>query len=579
MNTLRARPSLLTPWLLAGSLWLMTAWFFPFFPQLGSPNELSRLYLTRAIVDDGSFSLDGPVSRYGEITDLADYQGRFYSDKAPGVGLAGVPVYVIAKALAGWDADAISTATLLRLLRIFLSGLPTAATVLLLFFLLAKLGLSRNKALVLSAAYGFGTIAFPYGVLLFGHQAGALCLVGAFSLVERQGRNPSRLAPLAAGFCLGAALLFEYTTLLLVVPLALYAVTSSKHRLRETGMGIAGSIGPLLLLALYNWSCFSNPLSLGYAHLAQRSFAELHGRGLWGMVTPSFRRLGVIMASPTRGLLFFSPWLLLALPGLIIGIARPTSPRSRAACIYIAAGTLFYLFFSMSLQLSAWGWSLGPRHLAPLIPFLVLAIGQLLQADGPSARWTERALLTLVPLSIVAVVLPTAVFGGFPPDFNNPLADFTLPLLISGCLSPSVCTSLGLTAAWAAVPFWIALAALVAWLFSLSSRRRAVKIICLLLALGLLALIFGISGPADQREMRALNWAGRDILRCEAQSTAIPGNGILASQKFEPSTFVPGEKIESGLPLAVVWAAKSPVMSGLRVIDSSWTAVMIPSSP
>ena len=55
----------------------------------------------------------------------------------------------------------------------------------------------------------------------------------------------------------------------------------------------------------------------------------------------------------------------------------------------------------MSLQLSAWGWSLGPRHLAPLIPFLVIAIGRLLQTDGSSARWTERALLMLVPLSIV----------------------------------------------------------------------------------------------------------------------------------------------------------------------------------
>ncbi|HUU01349.1 MAG TPA: hypothetical protein VM425_07930 [Myxococcota bacterium] len=516
MTTLRARPSLLTPWLLAGSLWLMTAWFFPFFPQLGSPNELSRLYLTRAIVDDGSFSLDGPISRYGAITDLATYKGRYYSDKAPGIGLSGVPVYVVAKALAGWNADAISTATLLRLLRIFLSGLPTAATVLLLFFLLGRLGLSENKVLFLSAAYGFGTIAFPYGVLLFGHQASALCLVGAFSLIERQGRNPGRLTPLAAGFCLGAALLFEYTTLLLVVPLALYAVISSPRRGRDTGMGIAGSIGPLLLLALYNWSCFSNPLSLGYAHLAQRSFAELHGRGLLGMVTPSFRRLGVIMASPTRGLLFFSPWLLLALPGLIIGIARPTSPRSRAACICIAAGTLFYLLFSMSLQLSAWGWSLGPRHLAPLIPFLVLAIGHLLQADFSPARWTARALLVLVPLSIVAVVLPTAVFGGFPPDFNNPLADFTLPLLISGCLSPSVGTSLGLTAAWAAVPFWISLTALVAWLFRLSKERRAVKLLSLLLALGLLVLIFTARGPADPLEMQALRWASRDVLRCNS---------------------------------------------------------------
>ncbi len=523
MTELRARPSRLTPWILAGCLWLMTAWFFPFFPRLGSPNELSRLYLTRAIVDDGSFSLDGPISRYGEITDLAGYNGRFFSDKAPGIGLAGVPIYVVAKAFAGWDSGAISNETLLRLLRIGLSGLPAAATLVLLFFLLGRLGLSRNKALFLSAAYGFGTIAFPYGVLLFGHQASALCLLSAFALIVRQDADPKRLTPMATGLCLGAALLFEYTTLLLVVPLASYAVFCSKRRLRDTGLGIAGALGPLLLLAAYNWSCFSNPLSLGYAHLAHRSFAELHARGLWGMVTPSFGRLGVIMASPTRGLLFFSPWLILALPGLIIGIARPVSRLLRAAFICVAVGTVFYLLFSMSLQLSAWGWSLGPRHLTPLMPFLVLAIGRLFRSADFSARWTERALLALVPLSIVALSLPTAVFGGFPPDFSNPLADFTLPLLLSGCLSPSLGTSLGLSAAWAAVPFWIALAALIAWLFAQSKQTRFVKLVCLLATLGLLALMFAVRGRPEQAERRTLRWAAGDILQCDLR----PGGNSL----------------------------------------------------
>ncbi len=181
----------------------MTIWFFPFFPNLGSPNELTRLYLTRAIVDDGSFSIDGPVSRYGHITDLAKADGRLYSDKAPGISLAGLPVYIVAKALVGWDAAGISNSSLLRLMRIFLAGLPTAAIVVLLFFLLGRLELSRNRRLFLAGAYGLGTIAFPYGVLLFGHQLATLCLVGAFSLIERNNRRPTWLAPLLAGCLLG----------------------------------------------------------------------------------------------------------------------------------------------------------------------------------------------------------------------------------------------------------------------------------------------------------------------------------------------------------------------------------------
>lgn len=515
MKQLRARPSRYTPWLLAAGLWLMTAWFFPFFPRLGSPNELSRLYLTRAIVDHGSFSLDGPVASYGEITDLARADGHFYSDKAPGIGIVGVPVYLVAKALAGWDAAAISNATLLRLERIFLSGLPAAATVGLLFFLLLGVGLARNKALFLAAAYGFGTIAFPYGVLLFGHQASAVCLVAAFSLVEKQAKNPRPLNPLLAGLGLGMALLFEYTTLLLVVPLVTYAVISSKQRLKDLELGIAGALGPLLLLAVYNWACFSNPLSVGYAHLAHRSFAELHGRGLLGMVTPSLRRLGVITLSPTRGLLFFSPWLVLALPGLFFGIWRPAFLRERVAFACVAAATLMYLLFAMSLQLAAWGWSLGPRHLAPLIPFLVLSVGRLVRTDGSASSWTQRALMTLVPLSIVAVVLPTVVFGGFPPDFSNPLAEFCLPLLLSGCLSPSIGTGLGLDAAWAAVPFLMGLAVLLVWIFQLLVMRPWIKLLCLLFAAGLFGLMLTLGAPAGDQHARILVWAGRDVMQCD----------------------------------------------------------------
>ncbi len=140
--------------------------------------------------------------------------------------------------------------------------------------------------------------------------------------------------------------------------------------------------------------------------------------------------------------------------------ANDSIPDTGSAWIAISAASLLYLLFAMSLSLSAWGWSLGPRHLCPLIPFWVLAIGYLLRQPIKYSKWVERTLLVLVPLSVITIVLPTAVFGGFPPDFSNPLADFTVPLLGAGCLAPSTGTALGLTPGWPALPFWLATASL-----------------------------------------------------------------------------------------------------------------------
>jgi hypothetical protein len=501
---------------LGGAIGLMTIWFFPFFPKLGSPNELTRLYLTRAIVDDGSFSIDGPVSRYGHITDLAKAGGRLYSDKAPGVSIAGLPVYIVAKALVGWDAAGISNSSLLRLMRIFIAGLPTAAIVVLLFFLLGRLELSRNRRLFLAGAYGLGTIAFPYGVLLFGHQLASLCLVGAFTLIERNNRKPTWLAPLFAGCLLGCALLCEYTTILLVIPIAVYAVWSSSTKMRNIFLGLLGGLFPLGLLAFYHTLCFSGPFSTGYAHLAHKSFAQVHDQGLWGLVTPSFSRLLVILASPTKGLWFFSPWLILALPGLVAAFIKPKYPRLQPAWIAISAASILYLLFAMSLQLSAWGWSLGPRHLCPLIPFWVLSIGYLYRQPIKYSKWVERTLLVLVPLSIIAIVLPTAVFGGFPPDFSNPLADFTVPLLGAGCLAPSIGTWLGLSPGWAGLPFWLATAGLLIWLVKSVQIPAKEKVLCLGLSALFVTLLLTIKGPVQPAEQRSLEWVKQDILRCDS---------------------------------------------------------------
>src|SRR5207302_8294294 len=76
-------------------IFLLLLFCFTYFPpRWGDWNQSSRLDLVLAIVDDHSLTID----RYAENTgDYAYFEGHYYSDKAPGTALLGVPAYAIYK--------------------------------------------------------------------------------------------------------------------------------------------------------------------------------------------------------------------------------------------------------------------------------------------------------------------------------------------------------------------------------------------------------------------------------------------------------------------------------------------------
>src|SRR5512147_3190989 len=81
----------LAPWrrgwrweLLLGVLVLVLLGYTRMFPEVSVPNERTRVYLTMAMVDQGSLSIDEPMHRFGPLLDRAKRDGRYYTDKAPG---------------------------------------------------------------------------------------------------------------------------------------------------------------------------------------------------------------------------------------------------------------------------------------------------------------------------------------------------------------------------------------------------------------------------------------------------------------------------------------------------------------
>src|SRR5262245_57034982 len=60
------------------------------YSAISVPNERTRMYLTVALVDHGTFAIDAPLQRFGRVYDLARFGGHYYTDKAPGASLLAV---------------------------------------------------------------------------------------------------------------------------------------------------------------------------------------------------------------------------------------------------------------------------------------------------------------------------------------------------------------------------------------------------------------------------------------------------------------------------------------------------------
>jgi hypothetical protein len=146
---------------------------------------------------------------------------------------------------------------------------------------------------------------------------------------------------------------------------------------------------PLLLLGAYQAVAFGAPWRTGYAGQAF-GFGAHVGPGLIG-----------VLCSPTRGLLTYVPWVLLAAAGLALGARR--EPLAAAA---LAGATSIVLIHACWNDWPG-GWGYGPRLVTDALPLLAFGLAALM-IDRSRPRWT---IPTLVVTAVFAAWL--AWLGAF----------------------------------------------------------------------------------------------------------------------------------------------------------------------
>lgn len=418
------RPDLLLIAFLAVAL----ASVFPYFPEIRSANELSRLYLTLALVDDHTSSIDGPLTRYGDISDKAVREERFYSDKAPGMAFVALPFVWLHHAL----TSAPTLETDVRIARLVGSTLPTIALLFVLLGFLAQHVEDANIRRAVLLAYGLGTVATTYSILFFGHQLSAVCLFLCF-IAARNSSMGSRYAPFAVGAFATLAVAVEYPNAVLCAPIGIYFLMRTESRVRSIAFAALGALPIALVVGVYHNAAFGSPFATGYSFLAN-SFAEVHAQGFMGITHPTAAHAYLSFFSPWKGLFYYAPFLLLALPGFYF-----TRKHGPDAWLGLAMSSLSALIVC-SMVFPNGGWTVSQRHFTPMVPWLLLPTALTLS----KVKWTRPLFAALAVIAITLTWLSTVVWPHYMDELTNPFFDMGIRLMRDGYFPPSFWNHLGI---------------------------------------------------------------------------------------------------------------------------------------
>ncbi len=402
-------------------------------------NDLSRYDLIMVMVEEGTVRID---SYQMNTEDKAVFQGHYYSDKAPGLAFLGVPVYWVLNhiiSLTGldhstqdWVINLLWRIKLLGILVLTLA-LPSALLGVLFFDFLTRLPIPQRFALWLTLGYSLGTLAFPYSTVFYGHQFAAVCLFTAFYIIRfiiaRERSDRGNLALLwLAGFLMGYAVITEYPCVLLV-PVFMGYLWVKKKNFKSMSIFTLGMIIPLAILLYYNYICSGNIFKIGYAGTV---FQQGTGHGVTGLTFPNLSALWGITFSLYRGLFLINPFLLFAFPGFCFMYKNVEWRKEFWICI---SAVILFLLFNSSFYMWWGGWTLGPRHLIPMLPFLLLSI-----AFVPKEY--QKYVCVLIILSMIFMWIGTVVDPQIPETEWNPLFGYAFSQFIHGNVSLNLGTVL-----------------------------------------------------------------------------------------------------------------------------------------
>jgi hypothetical protein len=311
---------------------------------IGAGDTRASEHVAASLVQEGDLDLD----EYPEVEEpfarpVGEHRLSIYPVLSP---ILAAPVFAAARA--GFALDETGSALAGKVAAALLSGL--AAGVL---FLAVGWRRPRDDAALAALIFAFGTSVWSTSQALWQHPAAVLFLCLTLLFVVRAQHDPVWAG--RAGLPLALAVAARHADIGLAAVLALGIAVRWPRRLPAFVLWAAA---PVVFVLTYNRMYFGSPLEHGFADAAAR-FSEPWGAGHAGL-----------LVSPAKGLLVFTPIVLLALAGF----ARALRVGERWLPITLALAVLTH--WALMGRWSEWhgGRCWGPRLMTDALPLLFLLL-------------------------------------------------------------------------------------------------------------------------------------------------------------------------------------------------------------
>ena len=329
--------------------------------EMQAANGSSRFVISQITPVVEALRADGLILPVQENYNLvpSSRPGLYVSQFGPGAGLTAVPAVAIAQLVAG---DLMDRRRVLAAACRAVAAACVAGSVALIY-LTARRFVDRGPSLLLAIAYGIGTSVWTtssQSLVQNGPNELYLAL-GTYALVRGAG-SWRWLA--VAGLAYSAAVLCRPTSGVVVLAVGGYLLATDRRGWLAFS---AGCLPLLAFLAGYNYYYLGSPFTFGQTVQAQLYLARESGStNPWQ--TPFFTGLAGLLISPSRGLLVYSPWLLLSSFGAVAVWRRSEygwlRPLTVAAAAILAVQAKWFSWWG--------GWSYGCRPLVDTLPYCVL---------------------------------------------------------------------------------------------------------------------------------------------------------------------------------------------------------------
>ena len=250
----------------------------------------------------------------------------------------------------------------------------SAAGVVLMFLLLARLFGSTMTALWLALLYGFATpVFFRTGYLNHNLMLGHFVFFGLLLVWNPAGMFSwsLRRRTFLAGATGGAAVLFDYSGVVFLLGLLLYALLRRGPGVEAAPVRTAvwyalGAAGPILLLWFYQWRSFGHPFFPAQHWMPPVAWKD---QGYHGMGAPQLDLFLALGFDYRFGLFLSGPLFLFALAGPWFN--RRGRPLLAGREMAVLAGLSLGLWlFASGIHYTRLQFNTGIRYLAPAFPLL-----------------------------------------------------------------------------------------------------------------------------------------------------------------------------------------------------------------